>query len=130
MNLTHVILGPVNTEKSVVLAEDGQHVIYVHMDATKEDVRSAAKKFFAIDITDVRMIKMPEKFRVRGKFGQQVKRKRRKKAIVRVRDGKNFDLLSIVSKKTAKKKATVKKDTPKSAPKAEKKTEKIGEEKK
>ncbi len=112
MNLSHVILGPVVTEKSMnVVDKTGQHTIYIHADATKDDVKSAVKKFFGAKVSGVQIIKLPIKIRVRGKHGPQIKRKVRKKAVVRLAEGQTLDLLKPASApKKSKKKSSPKEE--------------------
>ncbi len=93
MNLTSVILGPVVTEKAMALAEKNQHVLFITKGATKDDVKSAVKKFFGVSATSVNIIKMPEKIRVRGARGATPKRKPRVKAIITLSVGQSFDPL-------------------------------------
>jgi len=93
MNLSTVILGPVVTEKAMTLAEKNQHTLYVTKGATKDEVKSAVKKFFNITALSVNIIKMPEKIRVRGARGATPKRKPRTKAIITLAEGQNFDPL-------------------------------------
>jgi large subunit ribosomal protein L23 len=111
MNTSHVILGPVVTEKSMKLLESNQTVILVHPDANKTEVKQAVEKFYGIKPTGVQMIKMPEKYRTRGKFGPQRKRKPRKKAIVSLPKGKNLDLLKLTGAPKVNKKTTKKTET-------------------
>lgn len=113
MNMSHVILGPAVTEKALHLSEKkNQHVLFVHSDATKLDVSRAIQTFFGVKTKEVRIVKMPKKIRVRGKFGPQVKRKERKKAIVRLAEGESLDLLKLAPEPTAKKVKTSEKKTP------------------
>lgn len=115
MNLSHVIVGPVVTEKSMHTVDSiGAHSLYVHEDASKGDVRSALKKFYGVDVSGITVSKLPTKTRVRGKHGPQIKRKKRKKAIVRLKKNQSLDLLKLVSAQKAKKttKATPEKASP------------------
>jgi len=106
MNASHVILGPVVTEKSVRLTEkNNQHVLYIHADASKDDVRRALKKFFGVEPSAIKIVKLHHKIRMRSKYGPQIKRKQRKKAIVCLPEGKSLDLLKMVSAPKAPKKA-------------------------
>jgi large subunit ribosomal protein L23 len=110
MNISHVILGPVISEKSMkTFEEKGQHFLYVHADATKADIKSAIKNFFDVNVRKVQIIKLPTKTRVRGKHGPQIKRKRRKKAILSLRGGESFDLLKLAPQKKVSKKKKVEK---------------------
>lgn len=111
MNISQVLLGPAVTEKSVNLAENNQHVLHVHSDASKTDIKNAIKKFYDIDVQEVKIIKMPTKSRVRGRFGPQIKRKAKKKAIVCLKSGVSFDLLKLAE--PPKGKQTTKKAAPK-----------------
>lgn len=121
MNLHQVIKSAVSTEKSVAGQELGKHTFIVHADATKNDIKNAFKEFWGVEAENVRIIKMPKKFRVAGKKVPQVKRLEKKKAIITVKAGEKFELLKFASKKTKKteKKATAKKEV-----KTTKKTEK------
>lgn len=123
--MSQVIIRPVVTEKSVQVAEkNNQHTLYVHADATKDDVKTALKKYFGVNAASIKMVKMPQKIRVRSKYGPQVKRKPRKKAIVCLPEGVSLDLLKMTSApKGAKgKKTTSKKTATKSTSEAKEKT--------
>lgn len=116
MNASHVILGPVITEKAVQIAEkNNQHTLYIHTDATKDDVKNALKKFFGVEADSIKIVKLHHKIRVRSKYGPQVKRKQRKKAIVCLKEGKSFDLLKLApapkAPKASQKNAKTAKDT-------------------
>jgi large subunit ribosomal protein L23 len=96
MNLSYVIVGPVVTEKSMKTVDSiGAHSLYVHSDATKDDVKSALKKFYGVHVSGVTITKLPTKTRVRGRHGPQIKRKTRKKAIVRLQKNESLDLLKL-----------------------------------
>lgn len=95
MNTAYTILGPVVTEKAMMLAEHGKYVLFIHSDASKEDVKRAVKEFYGAEVTGVQIIKMPSKMRMRGRMGPQIKRKPRKKAIITLKDGASLDLLKV-----------------------------------
>lgn len=104
MNLSYVIKGPVITEKSMKLSEHNQYVLRVHDDATKDEIKSAVKKFFGVDASDVKIIHLPKKIRVRSAHGPQTKRKPRKKAIICLPEGTSFDILKFAPVAKAPKK--------------------------
>ncbi len=113
MNLSHVIQGPVVTEKAMRHSENNQVVLLVHPDATKTEIKSAVSKFFGTQVADVKIIHTPLKVRVRGKHGPQPKRKPRKKAIICLKEGQSFDILKMGSASAPKK---IPKKAPEKAP--------------
>lgn len=82
MDLSRVILGPIVTEKAErQKAEARTHTLRVAKRATKIDVKSALKKFYDVDVTNVRVVRVPSKHRaVRG--GVMEKRHPYKKVLV------------------------------------------------
>ncbi len=124
MNLSHVIIGPVVTEKSMNIVDKiGHHTLYVHANSTKSDIKSAILLYFGAQVSSVRIVKLPTKTRVRGKQGPQIKRKKRKKAIISLKTGETLDLLKLTTPPKKPKKA-VKKSSPEPSSPSEKKAPK------
>ena len=85
MDLSLVIIGTVVTEKSERLkAEARTHVLQVADKATKVDVKNALKKFYDIDVEQVRMLRIAPKTRQIGRRGTMEKRHRSKRALVKL----------------------------------------------
>ncbi len=82
MDLTHVIIGEVVTEK----AERGRakkiHTLRVHAHATKIDVLSALRRYFGVEPLSVRMLHVRSKERVAGQGRTIEKRHASKRAVV------------------------------------------------
>jgi large subunit ribosomal protein L23 len=82
---TQVIIRPVVSEKSYVLAEAGKYTFRVHDRAHKTQIRSAIEQLFDVKVTAVRTASVKSKPKRRG---QTAGRSRQwKKAIVQVRQG-------------------------------------------
>jgi large subunit ribosomal protein L23 len=90
MHTAHVLIEPVNTEKTVTTLH-GKYVFLVHQDATKADVKAAVKEFYGVDIEKINMVNIPEKTRVAGRGIVVRKRKSLRKAIVTLPKGKTLD---------------------------------------
>ncbi len=85
MDLSRVIVGPVETEKSERMkASDRTYTIKVAPNATKIDVKSALKKYYDIDATSVRVMRTTSKTRTVGRGKVITKRKLYKKAMVTI----------------------------------------------
>jgi large subunit ribosomal protein L23 len=63
MDLTHVIVGPVFTEKSERLKQNRTYTLQVAPDATKIDVKNALKKFYDVEVTSIRAMRIRAKVR-------------------------------------------------------------------
>lgn len=96
MNLASVILGPIVTEKSERLkAIERTHAIKVAPKATKIDIKNALRRYFDVDVSSVRVIRVHGKTRRFGRGSTMEKRHPYKKALVTLtKDSKNLDLAS------------------------------------
>jgi large subunit ribosomal protein L23 len=89
MKLTDVIRRPLITEKTTLLREDGQTVVFeVAVNATKVDIRRAVEKLLGSKVAAVRTSIVHGKFKRQGRFIGQ--RPDWKKAYVRLRDGEKI----------------------------------------
>lgn len=98
MELTHVILGAVLTEKAERLKAAKTHTLRVHPHATKIDVKQALRRHYGVEADNVRMLTIHPKKRLvaRGKFLE--KRSAEKRAIVTLAaKSKVLDLTSFSS---------------------------------
>ena len=86
MDATQVIIRPVVSEKSYVLASAGKYTFRVHPDAHKTQIRQAVEVLFPdVKVVDVRTMSVKSKPKRRGHtFGRT---RHWKKAIVQVRPG-------------------------------------------
>jgi large subunit ribosomal protein L23 len=101
MDLSHVIIGPVVTEKAERLkaaAGKKAYTLWVCNDATKVEVKSALKKFYDVDAVQVRMMHTEPKTRSLGAGKVMEKRHAGKKAIVTLsQNSKVLDLIAFQS---------------------------------
>jgi large subunit ribosomal protein L23 len=85
MDASQIIIRPVVSEKSYVLAEAGKYTFRVHDKAHKTQIRQAVEQLFDVKVTAVRTVSVKSKPKRRG---VSVGRTRSwKKAIVQVREG-------------------------------------------
>ncbi len=95
MDLSHVIIASVVTEKAERLKADDKHRTYtltVAPQATKIDVANAIKRFYDLDVASVRVMRTRPKTRSAGR-GTMEKRHRTKKVMVTLAPGsKALDL--------------------------------------
>ena len=90
MDHSQVIIRPVVSEKSYVLASTGRYTFRVHEDAHKTQIRHAVQALFDVHVEGVRTISVKSKPKRRG-----VSRGRTrswKKAIVQVREGESIPI--------------------------------------
>ncbi len=85
MDPSQVIIRPVVSEKSYVLADAGKYTFRVHEKAHKTQIRQAVEHMFDVKVTDVRTISVKSKPKRRGQTAGRTRTW--KKAIVQVRAG-------------------------------------------
>ena len=85
MDPSQVIIRPVVSEKSFVLAELGKYTFRVHDKAHKTQIRQAIEQLFDVKVVDVRTVSMKSKPKRRGYTSGRTRQW--KKAIVQVREG-------------------------------------------
>ena len=85
MDPSQVIIRPVVSEKSYVLAAAGKYTFRVHPDAHKTQIRQAVEVLFDVRVVGVRTLSVKSKPKRRG----QIRGRTRtwKKAVVQVRPG-------------------------------------------
>ncbi len=85
MDPSQVIIRPVVSEKTYVLAEAGKYTFRVHERAHKTQIRQAVEQLFGVKVLGVRTSSVKSKPKRRG---QTAGRSRQwKKAIVQLREG-------------------------------------------
>jgi large subunit ribosomal protein L23 len=85
MEPSQVIIRPVVSEKSFVLAEAGKYTFRVHEKAHKTQIRQAIEELFDVKVLAVRTASVKSKPKRRGQTAGRTRRW--KKAIVQVREG-------------------------------------------
>jgi large subunit ribosomal protein L23 len=85
MEPSQVIIRPVISEKSFVLAEAGKYTFRVHDRAHKTQIRQAIQELFDVGVVDVRTASVKSKPKRRGYTSGRTRQW--KKAIVQVREG-------------------------------------------
>ena len=91
MNPYQVIIRPIITEKSTLLAEQGKYVFEVDPRANKVMVKEAVERIFNVKVVDVNISKLPGKTKRYGP--RPAKTKAVKKAIVTLRPGDRIQLI-------------------------------------
>jgi large subunit ribosomal protein L23 len=82
----HVIIGPVDTEKTNIAREELNQVAFeVAPSANRVQIRKAVESIFNVEVSSVRTMRVRGKFKRRGKI--LGKRKNWKKAIVTLMPG-------------------------------------------
>ncbi|MCX6388892.1 MAG: 50S ribosomal protein L23 [Solirubrobacterales bacterium] len=90
MDATQVIIRPIVSEKSFVLAEAGRYTFRVHPDAHKTQIRQAVEELFEVNVVSVHTANVRGKPKRRG-FSTGTRRSW-KKAIVTVREGQRIPI--------------------------------------
>ena len=85
MDASQVIIRPVVSEKSYVLATANKYTFRVHKDANKTQIRHAIEQLFNVGVIEVRTSKVPSKPKRRGYTSGRTREW--KKAVVQVRQG-------------------------------------------
>ncbi len=85
MHPTQVIIRPVVSEKSYVLASADRYTFRVHPDANKTQIRQAVESLFDVGVLEVRTASVKSKPKRRGDTSGRTREW--KKAIVQVREG-------------------------------------------
>ncbi len=88
MDPTQVIIRPVVSEKSYVLAANDRYTFRVHQDAHKTQIRQAVEALFDVNVVEVRTMSVKSKPKRRGHTSGRTRQW--KKAIVQVRAGQTI----------------------------------------
>ena len=91
MDPSQVIIRPVVSEKSYVLATADKYTFRVHKDAHKTQIKQAVEALFEdVKVLEVRTSKVPSKPKRRGVTAGRTRAW--KKAVVQVREGDNIPI--------------------------------------
>ena len=85
MDPSQIIIRPVVSEKSYVLAANDKYTFRVHPDAHKTQIKQAIEELFAVRVVDVRTSSVPSKPKRRGYTSGRTRSW--KKAVIQVREG-------------------------------------------
>ncbi|HLG25292.1 MAG TPA: 50S ribosomal protein L23 [Candidatus Gracilibacteria bacterium] len=107
MKALYTIIRPIVTEKATKLGDNMTYAFYVHMKATKVDVKMAIKEIFGQEAATVRMMIAPAKTRV-IKRSVVDKRQEMKKAFVTLKGKKKLDITKVSKESTVTKDGGVK----------------------
>jgi large subunit ribosomal protein L23 len=92
MEPSQVIIQPVVSEKSYVLAAAGRYTFRIHPDAHKTQVRQAIEALFDVHVEEVRTASVKSKPKRRGT--SRGRTRTWKKAIVQVRAGETIPIFA------------------------------------
>jgi large subunit ribosomal protein L23 len=90
MDASQVIIRPVVSEKSYVLAGADKYTFRVHASAHKTQIRQAVEELFGVHVTDVRTMSVKSKPKRRGYTSGRTRQW--KKAIVQIRAGETIPI--------------------------------------
>ena len=85
MDASQVIIRPIVSEKSYVLATADKYTFRVHPDAHKTQIKQAVEQLFDVKVVGVRTSSVPSKPKRRGYTAGRTRAW--KKAVVQVREG-------------------------------------------
>ena len=90
MDHAQVIIRPVVSEKSFVLAEAGKYTFRVHERAHKTQIRQAIERLFDVHVVAIRTASVKSKPKRRGQTAGRTRQW--KKAIIQVRPGETIPI--------------------------------------
>ena len=90
MDASQVIIRPVVSEKSYVLAAADKYTFRVHPNAHKTQIRQAIESLFDVNVVDVRTMSVKSKPKRRGVTAGRTRAW--KKAVVQVRPGETIPI--------------------------------------
>jgi large subunit ribosomal protein L23 len=90
MDAGQVIIRPVVSEKSYVLATAGKYTFRVHPDAHKTRIKQAVEELFDVEVLAVRTSSVPSKPKRRGFTAGRTREW--KKAVVQLRAGQSIPI--------------------------------------
>ena len=92
MDPSQVIIRPVVSEKSYVLATADKYTFRVHPDAHKTQIRQAVEQLFEVTVVDVKTMSVKSKPKRRGITSGRTRAW--KKAVVQVREGDTIPIFA------------------------------------
>ncbi|MBU1017814.1 50S ribosomal protein L23 [Patescibacteria group bacterium] len=95
MELTHVLISPVVTEKSTGAQAERKYVFMVHLNANKIEVKKAVESAYGAKVQSVNIIHVLKKVRLAGRGREITKRHNGKKAVVTLAPKQSLDFNKI-----------------------------------
>jgi len=95
MELTHVLISPVVTEKSTGAQAERKYVFLVHLNANKIEVKQAVESAYGVKVQSVNIIPVLKKVRLAGRGREITKRQNGKKAVVTLTPKQTLDFNKI-----------------------------------
>jgi large subunit ribosomal protein L23 len=93
MQAEKVILSPIISEKSIVLAESNKYAFKVEPRSNKIEVKKAVESLFKVTVEDVHIMVVKGKARRFGRKGRMGRMADVKKAIVTLKDGDKIEIM-------------------------------------
>ncbi len=91
MNIHEVLLRPMITEKSTIMADMGKYSFRVAPKANKIEIKQAVQKTFGVTVEDVNITKLKGKVK---RYGSRLKKRPDiKKAVVTLKSGDKIQLI-------------------------------------
>ena len=90
MDATQIIISPIVSEKTYVLATAGKYTFRVHAEAHKTQIKQAVEELFDVTVLDVATMAVKGKPKRRGYTSGN--RRSWKKAIVQLREGESIPI--------------------------------------
>lgn len=99
MDISHIIIAPVITEKAYSAQEKAKYTFKVNKNATKAQVKKAFEFYYGIAPESINIINTQGKVRTVGRGREIQKRKSEKRAIISLPKGKSIDFTKLAKPK-------------------------------
>jgi large subunit ribosomal protein L23 len=90
--MNNVIVSPLITERSMVLAQNGKYTFVITRQATKPQVKQAIEKLFNVHVQKIMTVITKGRTKRVGKRREEVQLQPMKKAVVEVKKGEKIAL--------------------------------------
>lgn len=91
----NILVRPVITEKSMLLASHGVFTFQITLDATKHQVKSAVENTFKVNVTNVSTVRVKKEGKRTGRKRIMSKGTAQKYARVSLKSGQSIDLFDL-----------------------------------
>lgn len=103
MNLAHLIIRPIITEKSLKMASQHKYTFAVAKQASKPQIKKAMTEYFSVKVLDIKTITVSGKRKRRPGRRNFIQTADWKKAIIQIPDNQTIDLFEMEEDNTTKK---------------------------
>lgn len=93
MELFHLFLKPVVTEKATAQSKNGKYEFFVRANATKISIREAFQKLYGVPVMKVNVMRTAEKMRTGKNRMPAMKKRSYKKVIICTKGKKTIDIM-------------------------------------